>query len=329
MLRRTVCTAGYSRECTLLYPEKCDRIRLGKQVIDPAGLHSVDTAELVLPYGKDGAGTSVQKYRDNLKYLTAMEDEKAAYLVLGVESQSEVHYAMPVRDMLYDAMQYAKQVERAARSYRAEARKTAENKNQESGAREENPTEEEKKPGRGEFLSGFHKEERLLPVVTLVILFSPDPWDGPMSIHEMLADVDAEFLRFIPDYRINLIAPAAVDEESMDRFHSSLREVLLYIKYSRDKERLRDLIDADPNFRELDTEAMVVIDEVTNSRLKFDRKGKTVNMCQAIAEMREEERLEEKKSTALRMLAVRKLSLEEIAQYAGLNIELVRELAAE
>ena len=126
MLRRTVCTAGYSRECTLLYPEKCDRIRLGKQVIDPAGLHSVDTAELVLPYGKDGAGTSVQKYRDNLKYLTAMEDEKAAYVVLGVESQSEVHYAMPVRDMLYDAMQYAKQVERAARSYRAEARKTAE-----------------------------------------------------------------------------------------------------------------------------------------------------------------------------------------------------------
>ena len=44
------------------------------------------------------------------------------YLLLGIESQSEVHYAMPVRNMVYDALQYAAQVEEAARSHR-EARK--------------------------------------------------------------------------------------------------------------------------------------------------------------------------------------------------------------
>ena len=52
-----------------------------------------------------------------------------------------------------------------------------------------------------EFLSGFHKGDRLIPVITAVILSDPDEWDAPMSIHEM-PDVDVALLPFIPDYRI-------------------------------------------------------------------------------------------------------------------------------
>lgn len=219
-------------------------------------------------------------------------------------------------------------MEKAASSYRAEAKKRTEQIRQESGGQEAGDRKEEN-PGRGEFLSGFHKGDRLLPVITLVILFSPEPWDGPMSIHEMLAEVDEEFLPFIPDYRINLITPAAVDVEAMERFHSSLREVLLYIKYSKDKKQLQALLQADPHFQELDTEAAVVIDMVTNSKLKFNRKGKKVNMCQAIVEIREEGSQEEKKKVAQRMLKAGKLSIGEIAEYAGLNIEMVKELAAQ
>lgn len=106
----------------------------------------------------------------------------------------------------------------------------------------------------------------------LVLLFGPEPWDGPMSIHEMLADVEEELLPFIADYRINLIAPASVDAESMNRFQSSLREVLLYIKYSRDKKQLKNLLDSDSRYRELDLEAALVINTVTNSKLKLDKK---------------------------------------------------------
>ena len=51
----------------------------------------------------------------------------------------------------------------------------------------------------------------------------------------------------------------------MDRFKSSLREVLLYIKYSKDREELSKLLEYDPRFRKLDVEAAVVIDTVTNS----------------------------------------------------------------
>ena len=40
----------------------------------------------------------------------AMDDE-AVYVVLGIENQDKIHYAMAVKNMLYDALQYAKQVE--------------------------------------------------------------------------------------------------------------------------------------------------------------------------------------------------------------------------
>lgn len=54
-------------------------------------------------------------------------------------------------------------------------------------------------------------------------------------------------------------------------------------------------------------------------------------MCQVIVEIREECReegsQEEKKKVAQRMLAAGKLSIGEIAEYTGLNIEMVKELA--
>ncbi len=262
----------------------------GKNVICPSRLRTMDTAEIVLPFGEGQTASPVQKYRDNLKYLAAMEDETAAYAILGLEGQSDIHYAMPVRDMLYDAMQYAKQVEKAAKSHRDAAKAKAEKRWQDHTGSA--VSQKEHTASSGEYLSGFYKNDRLVPVITLVILFSPKPWDGPMSIHEMLSDVKAELLPFIPDYRINLIAPADMSEASLDKFNTSLREVLLYIKYSSDKKQLSDLLDKDPHFRELDTEAAVVINTLTNSKLKFDRKGKTVNMCLAVQAMRQEERQE-------------------------------------
>lgn len=38
-----------------------------------------------------------------------------------------------------------------------------------AGVLAQNPTERKTKPSSGEFLSGFHKTDRLIPVVTLVI----------------------------------------------------------------------------------------------------------------------------------------------------------------
>ena len=47
-----------------------------------------------------------------------MADENAAYVIYGLELQSAIHFAMPVRNMLYDAIQYANQVEKTAKVHK-------------------------------------------------------------------------------------------------------------------------------------------------------------------------------------------------------------------
>lgn len=297
----------------------------GNAVIQPSKLHELDTTEIGVPYGRGKSRATVQKFRDSLKYLTAMEDENAAYLLLGIENQSDIHYAMAVKNMVYDALQYASQVEKAAISHRDKTKKKSSQEDRRS-SKADNDVQVE----AGEYLSGFYKGDRLLPVITLVLLFNPDPWDAPMSIHDMLSVTNPKILSFVPDYRINLIAPAQIEVNAMDKFKSSLREVLLYIKYSKNKEQLKSILENDPRFKELDLKAAIVIDTVTNSKLKFSRKEKKIDMCQAITEMREEERLEgtqeEKKKTALRMLKTGKLAIEEIAEYVELSVEEINAL---
>ena len=48
----------------------------------------------------------------------------------------------------------------------------------------------------GEYLSGFLKEDHIRPVITLVIHFGAEEWDGPLSLHEMMSTRDMELLSF-------------------------------------------------------------------------------------------------------------------------------------
>ena len=79
-----------------------------------------------------------------------------------------------------------------------------------------------------------------------------------------------KILPFVPDYRINLIAPEEMSEQEINRFHTDLREVLLYIKYSKEKEKLVDLIQTDDGFQNMKTETVVMLNTLTNSKLKFN-----------------------------------------------------------
>lgn len=78
-------------------------------------------ARLALPFGPQENGQSndlVQKYRDILKSAVVMQEDEAAYILLGIENQTDIHYAMPVRNMIYDALQYGKQVADTAANHR-------------------------------------------------------------------------------------------------------------------------------------------------------------------------------------------------------------------
>ncbi len=185
----------------------------GNPVIDPEHLVDRNTTELILPMGKDGDIVPVQRYRDILKGLVIKESPTMIYALLGIENQSEVHYAMPVKNLLYDTINYASQVTQKS----AEYRKTRKEQREKGNDRNFKET-------KAEFLSGFHKEDRLKPVFTLTVYFGTDDWDAPRSLREMFDIKEHSLLELLPDYPLLLILPKEISD--FDLFHSEFGHLM-------------------------------------------------------------------------------------------------------
>lgn len=272
----------------------------GEQVVKPALLQELDTTEIAIPFALDEEESTteeaVQKYRDVLKSTVIMQDAKASYILLGVENQTDIHYAMPVRNIIYDAIQYGKQVSEVAKKH----------KNQSDG----------KRHNRGEYLSGFYKEDRIRPVITLVIHFGADEWDGPLSLYEMMDLEDEKLLEFVQDYRIFLIDPYKLTHDDLEKFSSSLGDVLGYIKYSKDKNALSKFLN-DSQVMIIDNDAARVIRDITNTPIYVpDGKGE-IDMCKAVKDMIYEERI----LTLIELVRDNSLSIEKASAKANMTVE--------
>lgn len=254
-------TRAYMRENEIFADAFNFYIYNGKQVIDPEQLQPLDTAEIATPFGGTEGEEIVQKYRDVLKSVTIKQDARTTYLLLGIEDQTRIHYAMPGRNIIYDALQYGKQVEEIARKHLKQ--------------------EDHRGHSGDEYLSGFYKEDKIVPVITLVIFFGAKKWDGPLSLHEMMEEQPPEIMDLVQDYKIHLIQPATLTDEDLEKFQTSMREVMSFIKYSKDKGKIKSLLKDNPRFRGLRREAAMVIDEYTNMEFAFDEE-ESVNMCEGV-----------------------------------------------
>lgn len=218
-------TKQYMKENTVFADAFNFLLYNGENVIQPQTLRELDTAEVVIPFTVDDKGKkqaqAVQKYRDILKMPTVMTDDKAAYVLFGVEAQTDIHYAMPVRNVIYDALQYGRQVTEVSKRNRKNSGQT-------------------------------------------------------------MAVTDKGLLQHIPDYRIKLIDPAGIDSDEMDKFHTSLREVLSYIKYSKDADKLAEYMNHNQRMEHPEVGAAQVIKEVTNTKFQIPKGMEEVNMCEAI-----------------------------------------------
>ena len=293
-----IVTKEYMRENTVFADAFNYLIYNGKKVIDPAKLTEIDSTEIALPFGnaekvkaekkrkeQEAEWSSVknesvrkkntsrvgvkmdavQKYRDVFKSVVIKWDEKTSYVLLGIENQTDVHYAMPVRNAIYDALQYGRQVADIAADHRRNKKDF---------------------PGKsnGEYLSGFFKEDHIRPVITLVIHFGAEEWDGPLSLHEMMATRDMEILSFVENYRIHLIDPAKLTEEELNKFSTSLKEVMGYIKYSKDKEKLMEFLRKDTH-KTIEMNAARVIKTITNTPIEVSEEMEEIEMCKAIEDL--------------------------------------------
>jgi len=255
----------YEQEKDKKIQETAENRRVEGNEITEDAFKKASVPNKILPH-KRVQEVIIQRYRDLLKHVTIMEDGELVYLLLGIENQAEVHYAMPVKNLVYDALQYARQVEQIGRRHKNERNY--------------------KGRSSGEYLSGFYKEDRIIPVITLVIFFSPEKWDGPLSLYDMMEMKSPRVLSLVQDYKIHLVEPAALTREELEKFQSSLREVISFIKYSKDKKKLAELLERDKKFKHLDPSAALVINTCTRAEITIKEGEEEIDMCQAIEEMK-------------------------------------------
>ena len=260
------------------------------QAVRPEELIEQDTTELIeavssaeLAFGVGQKSLSVQKWRDILKRAIIRYTDKCVYVIIGIENQSEIHYAMPVRNMLYDAINYSRQASEADRLHRIN--------------KEYN--------GSAEFLSGFKKGDILTPVITLTVYWGDDEWDGPRSLHEMFDTDTLPLRKYVADYKLNLIAPYEITD--FDKFRTSLGMVLEVIKYASDEKAMNKLLEGNSKFNHIEADAVRTINTFTKFKFSINNDEEEINMGNAwedhrLSGIREGLRQGEYKGTTLKLI---------------------------
>lgn len=152
----------------------------GEQVILPDELEDMDTEESSLLEHRDYY-KSISMARDSIKICKKSTAYGVELVMLGIESQEHIHYAMPMRVMGYDYGTYKKQYESNAKSCQ-----TANGLNED------------------EYLSKMKKTDKFTPVITIVIYYGDNPWDGATTLHAML-DIPDRIKPFVNDYKMLLV----------------------------------------------------------------------------------------------------------------------------
>ena len=243
----------------------------GEQVIKPEELQELDTTELTVPYGNN-ARVPVQKYRDLLKMWNAMMDDNAIYVILGAELQDKVHYGMTVKDGLYDMLGYSKQIAEIKRSYKKEDASEEGEITVDNGVLKIKLTSEE-------FLSGLRKDDKLIPIITAVVYFGDEPWDGPRSLFEMLDVRDERLYRFLSDYKLNLISPADMDEDEFEKFHTELGYAMRLLKHQSED---ADEMIVREGHRKVSSETAYFLNAAMKLNLEFEVEPGGVDMCKSM-----------------------------------------------
>ncbi len=202
------------------------------------------------------------------------------FAIIGIENQEEIDYALALRVMSYDAGEY----ERQAARIRKETRKKREGLSP------------------GERLYGFRKGSRLFPTVTFVLYFGEEDWDGSRDIHGLLdfTDIPGELKSKVSNYKVHIVQVRKL--ENTDLFKTDVKQVFDFIRYSKDKEKLKELMEKGAAYTSLDEDAydMVAAYVGEGKMLKLKEKNKNkktgkVDICQGLREWIEEEKIEGKR----------------------------------
>ena len=274
----------------------------GEQIIDADSLEELDATGIVsIPYSKGNKSVAIQRIRDLVKSTIVKRDNSRYYMILGIENQSDIHYAMPVKKMMYDALTYADQIDAISKQ------------------------KEHLQEGAEEFLSGIGKTDHLIPVVTVTLYWGDKPWDGPTSLKEMLVDMDEDIDRLVDDCNINLFS--IIDLVEIPEYRTELKELFAVLNARNDGEKLVNVVSSSQEYMHISKDAAEIIKNFSSMK-KLPRRNKEgdYNMCKAIIEI-EEKGIE--KGTCDTLISLVKdglLDIKEAAKRADMPLEKFKSL---
>jgi hypothetical protein len=243
----------------------------GRELIKPEELEDVDTEESSILEHRDYA-ESIGAARDNIKIQKKATSCGVELVLLGLEGQEHVHYAMPMRVMGYDYGSYKKQYDNTAQKYKAE-----------------------KGLDGDEYLSRMRKTDRFIPVITVVIYYGEKPWDGATSLHGML-NIPEEMQPFVNDYKM-LLVEARQNNLTLHNVNNrdlfNLLEILLDQNRSLHETKQKAIDYATEHT--VDKSVVMTVAGAANCNIDYnelDRKG-DADMCTVFEETRTEGRAEE------------------------------------
>ena len=143
----------------------------------------------------------------------------------------------------------------------------------------------------GELITKSSSDNKLNPVITLVLNYSQKEWKKPKQLQDVLnipKDIKNMLLKHIPSYAIDVINLANQSESTMQMYHSDFKYIVRYLSCKNDKEKLESFfrttdfkLDHPEAF--LDWLAAVANDDryIKAKQLidKQNEKGGHINMC--------------------------------------------------
>lgn len=284
----------------------------GRQVVKPEELEPADGQIIYL--GKE-AGV-----RENFKTIidkTRLWKGRLLH-ILAVENQTYVDYRMILRNMLSESLSYHRQWKK---------KKAVHDRNSDLQI------------GTDAFLSGMTKEDKFIPIITLVVYCGTEhPWDGARCLYELL-ELDDEVKDYVTNYRLNLYD--CHEHDTFDEYRTGLRQLFETVRYGKDKEQLRRVIEENKDaYSNIDGETKELLEVVANVKIPelYQTKGegeqdmesreKRFNVCKAWEDWRLEGKEEGKAEGKMEHLvqAVCK-KLQKNKQAAVIADELEEELA--
>lgn len=241
-----------------IFADLFNTIMFGKEILNPADLLPADSAYAETAELSKGV-EKINKYRDVIRKTSL----GAQFIILGVENQNKIHYAMPLRVMLYDILGYVTEI------------KAIEG------------TKDSEKWTVDEMMSQMSEDTRLTPIFTIVFYTGEEKWESPHCLYDML-DIDDKLKPFIPDYPIKVID---VGHENFDFKSESLKDLSYVLQSIYSKEVLGN--NAEVSNSMLSLAGVLTGSQSMYTKYSKSKGGKTV-MCKAMKEMIDEGRKAER-----------------------------------